>query len=292
VVEAARRLGLQTLVFNQRRAQDIDLQLSAGNPDGAWALDGKLAIDRQAFLLSDFCGVYNRLMDYHSLPEFKAEAAQAQIANLHGLFSAWLEVAPLRVMNRFSAMTSNLSKPYQSQLIAQAGFLIPPTLVTNDPDIARLFIAEHGRAVYKSISSVRSVVGEVRRPGAASLEKIRYLPTQFQALIPGQDVRVHVVGEQVFATRITSSAVDYRYAAASGEDVEMQAIELEQDVRALCLDLARLLNLPLCGIDLRQTPSGDWYCFEANPSPAFSYYQEGAGQDIAAAIVAHLAGMP
>jgi D-alanine-D-alanine ligase-like ATP-grasp enzyme len=39
-----------------------------------------------------------------------------------------------------------------------------------------------------------------------------------------------------------------------------------------CIDLARTLDLPVAGIDLRRTPSGEWYCFEVNPSPAYSWF--------------------
>jgi len=47
----------------------------------------------------------------------------------------------------------------------------------------------------------------------------------------------------------------------------------------------RALSLALAGIDLKRTPDGAWYCFEANPSPAYSYYQEATGQPIADALV-------
>ncbi len=42
------------------------------------------------------------------------------------------------------------------------------------------------------------------------------------------------------------------------------------------------------GIDLRCTPN-EWYCFEVNPSPAFTYYQEAAGHHIDEAIAELLA---
>ena len=42
-------------------------------------------------------------------------------------------------------------------------------------------------------------------------------------------------------------------------------------------------------MDLRSTPDGAWYCFEVNPSPGFTYYQEETGQPIADAIARLLA---
>ena len=40
----------------------------------------------------------------------------------------------------------------------------------------------------------------------------------------------------------------------------------------------------LAALDLRRTPDGEWYCFEVNPSPGFTYYESNTGQPIAAAI--------
>ena len=52
--------------------------------------------------------------------------------------------------------------------------------------------------------------------------------------------------------------------------------------------MVRAMGLHLAGIDLRQTPEGTWYCFEVNPSPAFTFFEAGAGQPIAAAVAALL----
>jgi glutathione synthase/RimK-type ligase-like ATP-grasp enzyme len=93
----------------------------------------------------------------------------------------------------------------------------------------------------------------------------------------------------LFATEIRSEAIDYRYASHEDQDVEMVPIELPPTIEARCFALAKQLNLPLCGIDLKLTPQGEYYCFEVNPSPGYSYFQENSGQNIAQAIVNYLA---
>ena len=50
------------------------------------------------------------------------------------------------------------------------------------------------------------------------------------------------------------------------------------------------LGLVFAGIDLRRATDGDWYCFEVNPSPRFSYYQQSTGQLIDLAVARYLAG--
>jgi glutathione synthase/RimK-type ligase-like ATP-grasp enzyme len=56
--------------------------------------------------------------------------------------------------------------------------------------------------------------------------------------------------------------------------------------------MVRGMRLTVAGVDLRWAPGGAWYCFEVNPSPAFSYFAQATGQPIARAIARLLAGHP
>ena len=44
------------------------------------------------------------------------------------------------------------------------------------------------------------------------------------------------------------------------------------------------IGLLVAGIDLRRTVNGEWYCFEANPSPGFTFYEQATGWPMADAI--------
>jgi glutathione synthase/RimK-type ligase-like ATP-grasp enzyme len=186
-------------------------------------------------------------------------------------------------------MGPNSSKPYQAQLIAAAGFRVPETLVTNDPEAVLDFRARHGKLIFKSVSSERSVVKRLAATDLRRLDRIRHCPVQFQEYVPGDDIRVHTVGGEVFATAIESSGVDYRYASQiEGQAPTLSATALPDDVAERCLELTAMLELEFAGIDLRRDPEGRFVCFEVNPSPAFSYYQLHTGQPIAQAVAAHL----
>lgn len=291
VIEAALAQGAPHAVFSQREAHFYDLHLAVDEV-GVW---GNLYMRHTSWRLNEIGGVYTRLMDYRDLPEHQPRTltalepeAQYRSALIHSALDEWLEMAPCRVLNRTSAMASNSSKPYQAQIIAGAGFRTPETLVTNQPEAARAFLAEHKRVIFKSISSIRSVVKELNGERLADLERIRFLPTQFQTYVPGVNIRVHVVGSELFATQIETQAVDYRYAGQDGLDVTMTSVELPSSIAQRCIHLSQRLNLPLCGIDLKRTPDDEYVCFEVNPSPGYSYYQERTGQDIAGAIVRYL----
>ncbi len=292
VIESAESGGVPHVVFNQRESGRTEICLDIR--DGA--VDGTIRIRETDYGLNAFSGVYVRMMDARDLPEERLRAREEPTGGagsrtdlLYEAFADWLEVAPCRVMNRCGAMATNGSKPYQAQFILRAGFRIPETLVTNVPEAVRGFLEKHRRIVFKSISSERSIVRLLESDRLDDLDRVRHLPTQFQEFVPGDNIRVHVVGEELFATEIRSDAVDYRYAGRDGRDADMVPLSLPHEIEARCRALSRALGLPLCGIDLKRTPDGRYYCFEVNPSPGYSYYQEHTGQDIAGAIVRHLA---
>lgn len=287
-IEAAERLGVEHSVFHQRETDSSRITLECRHA----LLRGRILLRGRDLPLEEIRGVYTRIMDYEGLPENQANGSHdalrsAKAAHFHRVLNEWLELADCRVVNRASDMASNMSKPYQSQLISKF-FTIPPTLVSNEPADVLEFARRHGRVVYKSISSVRSIVRELMPAAIQNLHRIRALPVQFQAYTPGTNIRVHVVGDSVFATEITCDAVDYRYAQRDGMQADLRPLDLPPHVAARCRALAARLRLPFCGIDLKRTAHDDYFCFEVNPSPAYSYYQEQTGQAISEALVRYL----
>ncbi|MFI8520267.1 RimK family alpha-L-glutamate ligase [Streptomyces sp. NPDC085481] len=286
VTGALQDLGLPYTVLHQRRFQDIALDFEI---DGT-GVHGRLLDDRRAIDCATVTGVYTRLMDWRMLPETTGapEETVRRCAWWHEVLGSWIEVAPGCVMNRSAATASNQSKPYQAQLISRAGFLVPETLVTDDPDLVRAFRDQHGQVVYKSISAVRSIVRLLDDATMERLPLIRSCPVQFQRRIQGVNVRVHAVAGELFATRIRADQVDYRYAAGFGGELEMAPWDLPDELAQRCLDLADGLGLALAGIDLMLTEEGETYCFEVNPSPAFTFFESHTGQPIARAIAGAL----
>lgn len=238
--------------------------------------------------LDELTGVFIRYLG----PEGRLPPANIAPADVPAIYAEYdaglmvlLENLSCAVVNRLGGGMSNNSKAYQALLIRQCGLLTPPTLVTNDPEAARRFYQDcQGEVIYKSLSGIRSIVRRLQPEQLSRLSLLRHGPAQFQAYVPGVDVRVHTVGEQLFATRIYSGAVDYRYAGREGGQVEMEPMTLPPAIAEACLGLARQLDLLMTGIDLKETPDGDYYCFEVNPSPGFLYYEKYSGQPISTAL--------
>ena len=283
LTEASRR-GVDVVMLEESTAADWNLEVSAT----------RLGRRCRAFLhgspvrLDEATGIYLRLTAPRGagpVDELRDRRRQAAIA----LLCSWAEVAGGRVANRPSAMASNASKPYQGALIRAHGLGVPNTLVSNDVGAVRAFWTEYSRVIYKSTSGVRSVVHELTPADQSRLDRVRHLPTQFQRLLLGTNVRVHVMGLTVFACEVTAQTVDYRY-REGGPSAAMRSTVLPDDLADRCVCLARELRLPLAGIDLFRDVDGHWWCFEVNPSPAYSCFAEPGDTSMAGALTGWLAG--
>jgi RimK-like ATP-grasp domain len=289
VWRALKRLDAQVTLLDQRDALQMQVDLEPGSSVGGFARAGDQAID-----LSKVTAAYIRPYEAASLPAVE-RAGPGSPAWLHAIdveqaLCTWADLTDALIVNRPTAAMTNSSKPYQSDLIRASGFKVPETLITTSPEVALDFWRQQGEVIYKSISGMRSVVSRLNQEHVSRLADVVNCPTQFQAYVPGIDYRVHVVGDEVFACTVRSQADDYRYAGRHSGAVEIHPVLLPDDMWERCLNLAAFLRLHVAGIDLRRTPQDDWYCFEVNPSPGFSYYQDETGTRIDEAIAALLVG--
>jgi glutathione synthase/RimK-type ligase-like ATP-grasp enzyme len=288
VQAALSRFGCATVFIDER--DTLETQINFSTKD---ASDGVLRTRHVVIDLACITSVYQRPYGVDRIPALashpRGDAAWRYAETVADALTSWLETSSALVVNPPSAMASNGSKPYQAQIIAASGLLIPETLVTTDPNAVHDFRARHGELIYKSTSGIRSIVARLTTEKLKRLPLLRWCPTQFQEYIAGDDYRIHVVGDDVFACRITSAADDYRYASRLGNTVALQSCDIPAELAETCRHLARTLELPVAGIDLRLHPERGWYCFEVNPSPAFTYFENETGQAIGEAIARLLA---
>jgi ribosomal protein S6-L-glutamate ligase RimK-like protein len=285
VREQLRILGTSSVLVDQRYVLDTDVNLEVGEE-----IEATIQIRGCEIDLANVTAAYIRPYDSHRLLEISSAGPQSLLwqhaIEVDDILSSWSEITPAFVVNRLSAMASNNSKPYQLQQIQRLGFSVPETLITTDPKAAHAFWERHGSVIYKSISAIRSRVARLGPEQAQRLEDIASCPTQFQECIHGTDYRVHVVGDEIFASEVLCDADDYRYPGQC--PVEVRPYDLPPELKSQCHKLAIALQLPVAGIDLRRTAADEWFCFEVNPSPGFTYYEATTGQPIARSIAALL----
>jgi hypothetical protein len=283
VLTALQRMNAPTVFLDQQALLQSRIDITV---DGA--LRGRVQTPDWSAALESISAVYLRPYDARRMAALEHEKPSSRkfrrAFGFEDCLLSWIEMTPALVVNRPSAMSSNNSKPYQLQLIRNAGFCVPETLVTTDPKAALEFWEQQGAVIYKSLSGVRSIVTRLGPEHHSRMEDIPHCPTQFQQYIEGTDFRVHIVGNELFSCEISSTEDDYRYPQKRDEHVRVCSCEVEQNIEDRCFELAASMKLPVAGIDLRRTPSGQWYCFEVNPSPGFSFYEEATGQPISEAV--------
>ena len=215
-------INSEFIFLNQREFEDISLEFCIENKE----INGTLQIRTTRYDLNDLSGIYIRLMDENLLPEIENEPLGSEkrirCRSLHESLFLFCEIATCKVVNRMSSMGSNSSKPFQAQVIRKHGFNIPETLISNDASAVLEFRKRFDKVIYKSISSVRSIVQELTEESIQRLKFISWCPVQFQEYIDGLNVRVHVIGDRVFATSIETDFTDYRYAAKFGADTKLK----------------------------------------------------------------------
>jgi glutathione synthase/RimK-type ligase-like ATP-grasp enzyme len=266
-----RELGTDTAFIDQRRVAEYTIDLKIDS-----TLFGSLVGPGVSLDLSQATAAYLRQYNFEQLDTFEGVARGSELwtqaAQFEDTLNMWSELTGATIVNRPSAMGSNSSKPYQLDIIRRMGFAVPDTLITTDPDCVVAFWRRHQRIIYKSISSCRSIVAQFTNRDLATVEDVMACPTQFQQFIDGTDYRVHVLDERVVASRIVCSDDDYRYS----DRARVEPAILPDDVSERCVSLNRGLGLRFSGVDLRHSSDGEWYCFEVNPSPGFTYFETGA----------------
>lgn len=245
-----------------------------------------------AVALADLRAVYWRIAA-------RTRAPAGLQAALHGFaedearraLEAMLRALPCPVVNSPEAIAAHRLKPLQSAQVAALGVPAPATLICNSPAALRAFVAaQPGGVIVKPIGggayARRVTTGDLEREAS-----IRACPMQYQAFIAGEDVRVYVIDERVFAGRIVTRGpdhVDFR----TDPDHHSVACALTPAEQTSCRRIARALGLRFTGIDFRRGAAGELVFLEANPSPMFLRFAHDTGHPLLEALVDALLRSP
>jgi len=224
--------------------------------------------------------------DRHSWAQLESQAA---------LEGVWRTLDALWVNHPVANRVAD-SKPYQLQIARQLGLKIPPSLVTNAAADATRFAREHDSSIIcKPLAN-----GRVRFDGGERLFFTSQVPVSqdfaglgpepylFQALIPkAYDVRVTVIGRDVFATRIDSqeevdARIDWR--RSDSQALRHSAEALPDPLASACLSLTAHFQLEFAAIDLARTPDGEYVFFEVNSSGQWAWIEQLTGQPLRSAL--------
>lgn len=193
-------------------------------------------------------------------------------------------------------------KPAQLSAAASCGLTAPRTLLTSDPDQARLFCqtVEQG-VVYKPLSATNIVTGDefqlifTIRISAADFDDADLSLTMnlFQEWVPKRyDARVTVVDKCIFGVAIYAASSDaYLDWRIDYSSLRYQPVELPACVSRGILAYMRHFSLLYGAFDFAVTDD-QWYFLECNANGQFGWIEAETGLSITAAVADLLAGVP
>ncbi len=237
--------------------------------------------------------------------EFDTSMSPDTIGWCHGQarFGFWgvLESLPVTWINAPGKVYRAEYKPRQLAHATVAGLTVPPTLVTNDPQAVADFAARQPSGIVTKTLYARMPRTDDGRPSGvvytSDVPPERYRdPTiaatahLFQAkLVKQADLRVTVVGDEVFATEISNPGeLDWR---RSHGNITYRRYELPDTVVAGVHRLMRSLGLFFGALDFVLTDQGHQF-IEINPNGQWGWVEHQTGQPISHALATALKGIP
>jgi glutathione synthase/RimK-type ligase-like ATP-grasp enzyme len=181
-----------------------------------------------------------------------------------------------RWMNNLASTYLAETKAYQLAIASEIGFTVPDTIIGND---VRKFSEFDGTAIIKSLDTVLLREGSdclftystISNVSKLDDDEVSSAPLTVQEYIyPKIDIRVTVIGEKLYATKITSEGkgIDDDWRISSREELEYTDVDLPRAVKENCFELLDKLNLNFGAIDLIQrneefvfieiNPTGEW----------------------------------
>ncbi|MBB6306373.1 ATP-dependent carboxylate-amine ligase [Xanthobacter tagetidis] len=296
VVLEMRRRGLPFIRLNTEDLPQHELVMADGDP-GRLTLNGPCG---NLCLPEVTCAYYRRP---GSVAAGGTEAAAAYVMAEWSaiLRSLWNALEGRWLNSPFSILRAE-DKPRQLAAARRMGLTMPGTLVTNSFDAARAFLAD-GPMVAKPLrhaliddGKVGSIVftSRVAELEAGDADAVRRAPMILQREIPKRsDVRVVVIDDRVFATKILSQAhdetrVDWRRGVRL--DLVHEVMELPAELVTACIAVTHDLGLRFAAIDLVEDEDGQFWFLEANPNGQWAWIEQRTAAPVTAAIVDALVG--
>ncbi len=180
-------------------------------------------------------------------------------------------------------------KPAGLTSAVDAGFLVPPTLITSSPDAAREFIKARGSVIYKPLSNpvyrvdgVSSAV-KVAEVSAADIDdNVAGTAHLFQKRVPKvADVRMTVIGREVFCVRIDSGLLDWR---TDYSRLTYTPVEAPPGIRSALHRYMNRFKLVFGAFDFAIDEDGRWWFLECNPSGQWHWLEAETGLPMTTAL--------
>jgi gamma-F420-2:alpha-L-glutamate ligase len=219
-----------------------------------------------------------------------------------GAGTSYFALAVIRHLERLGVYSVNSSqsienvkdKLYTLQILAEANLPIPKTILLKFP-VEPTIVAKHLKfpVVVKTLSGTQGM-GVFLSTSQDSFEDLMQLIhatnksaniilQEFIELSEGRDLRVLVVGGRVVGA-MERTAREGSFKANCSIGGTAVRYQLTNEIDTLAVEISRILNLEIAGIDLLFDKHGFKIC-EVNSAPGFEAMENYCGLDIAAEII-------
>ena len=313
--------------------EDLPLRADLSTVIGTGTSRTSLSVDGETMVLEDVRSRWFRRFAPPALPVSlrprDRQFAEGEVAAL--LNGSILEQEGGFAVNDRDAERRASGKLHQLRTADAVGLRVPQTLVTNDPAAVRRFVEEaDGQVLFKPVSgfapnapdlpehasSRYAAWGDVATSAftprkerevvfarllgpeeLSGLAAVRLAPVTFQRFIPkSADIRVTIVGREIFACRILSqatpaTAVDFRRMVMSDDAQELrhEICDLPPATEAALRGLMQRLGLAFGCVDLVEEVDGTLTFLEINPSGQWLWIEQRTAQPISERLAAMLA---
>jgi ribosomal protein S6--L-glutamate ligase len=155
-----------------------------------------------------------------------------------------------RLLNPYASCAATQNKIVASRRLRAAGVPVPRTWVTGDLDLLRRIAADAPLIVKPYLGHRGAGIRLIRTPDDLGGVSLSDGPIMAQEYVdgPGEDVKLYVVGEDVFAVRKPFSPTSFT--------VPGQPCAVDSDLRDIARRCGRALGLGLYGLDVVEGPRG------------------------------------
>ena len=187
------------------------------------------------------------------------------------------------------AIIAAKDKMYANQILAQAGLPIPKTMLTRFPSnsdlvekqvgfpcVVKVVTGSHGAGVY--LCEDKKQFNDLSELISALDFKNSMIVQEYVQFSEGRDLRVIVIGGRVVGAMLRQST-DGSFKANISRGGEGLAYDVDEKMELLAIQVAKVLDLDIAGIDLLFHEDGYRVC-EANSSPGFRGFENALGINI------------
>ncbi len=267
--------------------------------------DSVLSIDRTRVAIGEIQGVWLRRLvkpKASQIPESEAEARVFAESELDFTLRWFIDLLSnyCLILDGEANVLEGRNKFDQLAIAETFGFRIPVTLVTNDPVVAKDFVERHKTVAIKSVAGYGHQVDGgfytvytniVTKDVLDRFESIRAAPVCLQEYIEKAfELRITVVGQQVFSCRIDSQSTERTQTDWRRRDraTPYSVYGTDHELSDQLIAMMKHYSVRFASFDLIVTPDGQTIFLEMNPATQFLWIEELTGMPITDAIIDEL----